>query len=67
MEPHRGALFRFSNHTGGAVRSAFFFLGNRMYGAVRYGAVRFSLFQNHTVRCGAVFLLNGAKRCGLYF
>ena len=67
-------FFLFSKSRG-AVRCGFYFLR-----IVRCGAVRFSLFQNDTVRCGTVFVFDsptvrngadciiqesyGAMRCG---
>ena len=61
VKPHRGAVFLFSiSH--GAVRCGFYF-----FRIVRCGAVRFSLSQNHTVRCGVDYIFKesyGAMRCG---
>ena len=61
VEPQRGAVFLFSiSH--GAVRCGFYF-----FRIVRCGAVRFSLSQNHTVRCGVDYIFKesyGAMRCG---
>ena len=63
VEPYRGAVFLFSK-SHGAVRYDFCFLG-----IVRCGAVRFSHFRNHRVRCSAVFLLKrrGTVRYDFYF
>ena len=73
----RRCFFFFRNHT---VRCGTVRCGAVRCGAVRCGAVRImffknrtvrcgedNIFQNHMVRCGAVFLLNGAVRCGLCF
>ena len=56
------SIFEF---THGAVRCGFLIFKNRM----RCGAVRCGFHFFKTIRCGAVFLLNGAAavRCGLYF
>ena len=56
--PHRGAVFLFSK-SDGAVRCGLF-----VGGIVRCCAVRFSHFQNHTVRCGAVRCVFFSLRCG---
>ena len=57
VEPLRGAVCLFLKSYG-AVRRGFYFL--RKYGAV-------PLFQNHTVRCGALRIIitkNRMVRCG---
>ena len=46
----------------GAIRCSFILLG-----MVWCSVVRFSHFESNTVRCSAVFLLNGAVRYGLHF
>ena len=64
VEPHRGEVFVLSK-SHSAVWCGFDFLI-----IVRSGAVRFPLFQNHTVWSGAVLssaVRCGSVRCGLYF